>query len=148
MNFTPKKESELYTLLEKGEYPFTVVESENAVSKNENEMIKLKVAVYTAESENPRCYIFDYLMESLAAKLRHFCDAAGLLVKYEAGTLSAYDCLNKEGTCRVVIQKDKTGQYSDKNAIADYVCRKAKPLQMGGQVNTDEPPPHTDDLPF
>jgi hypothetical protein len=66
-------------------------------------------------------FIRDYLLESMAFKLRHAAEACGLLDKYESGQLMASDFEGKEFRVKVAIKKDKTGQYSDQNSIKDYV---------------------------
>jgi hypothetical protein len=152
MRFTPKTEKECAEqgLLAKGEYDFEVVEATNEMSKAKEDkeslpMIKLVVAVF--DNDGNRRQIFDYLIESFPSKLRHFCDAAGLLARYEAGDLDAFQCLNKTGKCRVVVQTDKTGNYPPKNSITDYVCRSAPALKPSGSVTGDAPPHNDDDLP-
>jgi hypothetical protein len=145
MNFTPHSEKDLpRTLLEKGSYHVEVLEAVDAISKtSKSEMIKLTVAVWVGDKL--RCRLFDYLLESTAAKLRHACDTFGLLSRYEAGTIQAGDFIGRSGTAKIGIQQDKTGQYPDKNVIQDYVCRPAKAL-TGASV--DAPPHNDDDLPF
>lgn len=98
-----------------------VVDAENKVSSKHNEMIKLVLRVFTPDAEEK---IFDdYLLASMEYKLRHAADTFGLLDKYEAGILMASDFFNKTGKCKMGIEKDKTGQYPDKNKIVDYVKR-------------------------
>jgi hypothetical protein len=155
MRFTPKTETECAEqgLLEKGEYDFEVVDASNEMSKARPEdgkeslpMIKLKVRVFEADGASSRT-IFDYLIESFPSKLRHFCDASGILSRYEAGDLDAFQCLNKTGRCKVIVQKDKTGNYPPKNSIADYVIKAAPALKPAGSVTGDAPAHTDDDLP-
>lgn len=144
MNFTPYSEKDLpRTLLEKGSYHVEVLEAVDAISSKNNEMIKLTVAVWVGDKL--RCRLFDYLLESITAKLRHACDTFGLLSRYEAGTIQAGDFVGRSGTAKIGIQKDVTGQYPDKNVIQDYVCRPDKAL-TGASV--DASPHSDDDLPF
>lgn len=106
-------------LIDPGIYIFEVMQAEEARSKSGNEMIKLKLRVHTID--NRERIIYDYLLEALEFKVGHFAEATGLLPKYKEGVLSAEDCIGKSGTLKIVIQSDKTGQYGDKNAVADYI---------------------------
>lgn len=124
MNFTPKTEKQIQeeNLIEKGEYSFEVIEAKEKTSKGGNAMMELKLEIFSNESESSRI-IFDYLLEKLAYKLRHFCSATGLIKKYEDGTLTADDCVGKSGTCKIVVQENKVGAFPPRNAIADYVVK-------------------------
>jgi hypothetical protein len=146
MKFQPKTESEIKSenLLEPGVYDFEIMDAADKTSKAGNEMIELKICIYGADGNG--VYIFDYLLESIAYKLRHACDACGLLDKYQTGTLAAADFINKTGKCKVATQKDKTGQYADRNGIADYIKHE--------NLVHDDKPTHSiaadlnDDIPF
>lgn len=126
MKFTPKTEKEIAeeNLWQPGEYSFEVLEAADKTSKSGNEMIELKLKVYADDGG----YIFlnDYLLESMAYKLRHAADACGILEQYNAGSLVAADFAGKAGRVKLVIQKSKDPQYSDKNAVKDYVKSSAE----------------------
>lgn len=122
MRFDPKTEKEIAeeNLWPAGIYDFEVLEAEDTVSKTSgNEMIKLRVKIFNEESETQT--IFDYLLSSMPGKLRHAAAAFGVLADYERGSFDAFSCIGKVGKCKVSIQKDKTGQFPDKNGIADYI---------------------------
>lgn len=144
MQFTPKTEKEVAEagLLPKGTYDFEIVEAKDKVSKSNNEMIELKVAIYD-ENGSAR-FIFDYLLESVAYKLRHAAYACGLGAHYENGVLSAHDFVGKSGQAEVIIQKDKTGQYSDKNSVRDYVVGANGTAHKNGNASADL----NDEVPF
>jgi hypothetical protein len=130
MQFKPKSESELSRVLPEGEYDFEIQFSEDAVSgassKNPGtEMIKLTVALWDGETR--LAVVFDYLLESVAYKLRHASDACGVLAKYESGQIVARDFEGKTGKLKLGIKKDSTGQYPDSNMVKDYICRKEQP---------------------
>jgi len=151
MQFTPMSEKDLPTnLLKKDIYDVEVLEAQDDNSKKTgNDMIKLKVAIWTGDKI--RCHLFDYLIESFPAKLRHACDTFGLLSSYETGSLSADHFIGKTGKAKIDIEIDKTGRYADKNVIRDYVCRDAK--RFTGKSNDPGPdlsqaPIEEDDLPF
>lgn len=119
MNFAPKTEKEIAeaNLLEPGVYDYEVVYAQDKVSKSGNDMIELKLRIFSDRGER---LIHDYLLEAIAYKLRHFCESAGILSQYEAGSLIAEDCLGKAGKLKLGIQRDKTGAYPDKNTVQDY----------------------------
>ncbi len=123
MNFSHKKEEEVNTfdVFPKGEYDFDVVKAQDATSKAGNSMIKLEIDIYAQNGKKSR--VFDYLLESIAYKLKHFCDAVGLVKEYESDCITADMCSGRSGRCKIEIQADKTGEYSDKNVVRDY-CKK------------------------
>lgn len=131
MRFQPKSEKEIteMNLWPAGEYGFEIIDNatlgKNAYStvdrqsKNGNDMIQLVVKVYNADGQFR--IIIDYLLEAMPAKLRHAAMSCGLVNEYESGTLEAINFIGKTGYLKLKIDKDKTGQYADKNGIADYV---------------------------
>lgn len=143
MKFTPKSEKELAEegLLKPDNYDFEVLEASDEVSKKSgNPMIKLKLQVFGHDGRS--IHIFDYLMEAMAFKLRHFCDGAGILPKYEAGEVTALDCKGRTGKVLLAIQSDKAGIYPDKNVVKDY--HKASEIVGGDSASDDD----QDSIPF
>ena len=122
MRFEPKSEDEVAFVVPPGEYDFEVDKAEHQVSKKGADMIKLTLKVWGPGGKP--FTIFDYLLESVAAKLRHFCAATGLLGLYESGTLEPHHCEGKSGTVRL---KKKTDDYGTKNEVSDYVVSKLTP---------------------
>lgn len=124
MNFKPKNDDELNTfdLFPAGEYDFEVVKAVDDTSKSGNEMIKLEIDVYAISGKKTRVY--DYLLESMDYKLKHFCEATGLLREYEAGDLTADMCKNRSGRCKLIIRVDAKGVYPEQNVIKDY-CKQS-----------------------
>jgi hypothetical protein len=137
LSFTPKSEKDLKTsqLAPEGTYDFDVLESRDRLSKSGNAMIEVKLGIYTGERITH--HVYDYLLPQMEAKLRHFCDSAGLLTKYESASLEAADCKGRSGKCRIVQTQD--AGYDPKNTVKDYVCRKAKPLEADGGEPDDVP---------
>jgi hypothetical protein len=130
MRFTPKTKEELQTLnlIPPGEYNFEVIEAYDKdkyggplKSQSGNEKISLKLKIWDANGKER--LIFDNLLtlESWAYKLYNFCATTGILSKYESGSIEAKDCIGRTGKVRIVIEKDKTGDYKDKNSVKDYV---------------------------
>lgn len=129
MRFTAKSEKEIKEerLLPEGEYPFQISGGEDKISKSGNEMIQLMVRVFKPDGNFQ--LVTDYLLESMSYKLRHAAEACGLLSKYESGELLGTDFIGKTGHLKLKIQVDKTGQYADKNFVADYLI---KPVAEAG----------------
>ncbi len=138
LSFQPLDEKDILNLLPPGEYDFRVKAAEDTISKSSgNPMIKLAIAIQSTDSER---VIFDYLMSALMYKVKHFCDATGLEDKYQAGTFSAADCINRKG--RLKLKIDESEGYAPKNAVQDYV----KPKIALQAVGVD---PHLNDsIPF
>lgn len=160
MKFAPKTDKEIaeMNLWQPGEYGFEILSDASLgpnhyatvdrTSKNGNDMIQLVVRVYNADGQFR--VIVDYLLESMPSKLRHAALACGLKSQYEGGSLEASQFIGKTGNLKLKIQKDKTGEYADKNAISDYVVAEgnvdAFVPPKGHPVN--DPAPIADDLPW
>ena len=122
MKFTPKTEKEIAesNLLPEGVYAFETIAADEKQSRSGNDMIVLKNAIYNQEGDR-KLVVFDYLLESMAFKLLHYCQYTGLIEKYQSGELIAQDCIGKSGYCKIKTQKDKSGAYPDKSGIDDYI---------------------------
>lgn len=145
MKFQPKTEEQIREsqLIEPGEYDFEVLSAVDHISQSGNESIKLQVRVYVGETIRT---IFDYLSAGMEYKLRHFCEAVGILHFYESGELLAIHCAQRAGKCKVGIQKDKTGAYPDKNVIQDYLVDEDSAVTTAPSI---APTKFTDDeIPF
>lgn len=151
MNFQPKTEEELQAeaVMPGGEYDFEVIEAADTISKRSgNDMITAKLKVFAPDGSFRT--VTDYLMEKMAWKLRHFCEATGLMDKYDAGTLAARNCEGRAG--RVILQvdperksEDGTKTYSPKNSVKDYVAsaggtRRANVPAMSDDMEDSEIP--------
>ncbi|QGH73422.1 MAG: protein of unknown function DUF669 [Podoviridae sp. cty5g4] len=122
MNFRPMKDDEVSNsyvtiLAPAGEYDFVVKKAVDSVSKSGNEMIKLEIEIHPIEG---KIKVYDYLLEAMSFKLKHFCDAVGLTKEYESGSITAAMCSGRAGRCLIDIEVDKTGTYHDKNVVKDY----------------------------
>lgn len=140
LQFEPKKEEELITLLTVGIGDFKVLKAEAKESKTGNPMIELVLKVW--DSTGQESNIFDYLIlngHNLSLKkIRHFCYSVGLESSYEEGKLNASQCIEKCGKLQIGIQKDKNGQYPDKNCVQDYIYIKKNNLNESN-LNDDIP---------
>lgn len=105
-------------------YGFQVLEAHDQTSKNGNEMIKLKLLVFTDTGRER--IMFDYLLDAMAYKVRHAAAATGLLASYEAGELQAHEFVNKTGYLKLG-RRENAQTGLPENTIADYVYDKAAP---------------------
>lgn len=146
MNFQPKEEKDLKTFdpLPAADYDFDILNAEDTISKSGNPMIKINIGLYVDGKVKNR--VFDYLLPSMEAKLRHFCDTVGLLSQYQNGTLESADCIGRSGKARIAIDPAKNG-YEAKNIVKDYVCRPAKPL-ASSQADQNNNEVGEGDIPF
>lgn len=139
--FEPKKEEDLITLLQCGEGSYEVVKSTDKLSKSNNPMIELILRVWDQTGQEGQ--IYDYLIlndnKFSQRKIRHFCYASGIQELYEQGKLDPHNCENKCGKLLIGIQKDKSGQYPDKNCVTDYI-------QTDKEV--ENKPSFNEDIPF
>ena len=146
MQFTPRSAEDIASdnLFPEGEYDFEVISATDEISKSSgNEMIHLKLRVYHPNGSGRFVLVDDYLLESVAFKLRHACDATGLTTEYETGSLEAHEFEGRAGRVKLRVQKSEI--YQDKNAVKDYVPagkpaakQKAagRPAQAGQSTNT------------
>lgn len=123
MQFKPKTEKEIAEegMVPPGEYDFEVVEAVEKLSKNNNEMIELKLWVF--DQNGKRRTTMDWLLESMAHKLRHATEACGLLSDYETGSLTADDFVGKTGRLKIEMQAAK-GNFAARSSVVDYLVAK------------------------
>lgn len=144
--YEPKEEKDLIDLLEEGEGNYEVASAKFKKSHSGNPMIELVLKVW--DKAGNQGTIFDYLLLNdknfSLRKIRHFWVSCGEPEIYERGGFNASDCENRGGKLIITIQKDKTGKYPDKNAVADYVASNGgeKKQQQAGEPLVD------DDIPF
>jgi VCBS repeat-containing protein len=123
MKFSPKTEDELRSMMivHGGTYDFEVADAENAVSKKGNDMIALKLTVFTSDGTEQQ--VRDWLVGSdhplQLAKLQAFCKATGLLEHYFSGTLDADLCKGLGGKLKIAITDSP--QYGQQRSVADYL---------------------------
>lgn len=136
MNFNPKDAS---TLIQDGEYDGEIALAEETHSKAGSEMLKLTVRVW-AGSGGPRT-VFDYVVNPGGLwKLKQIASASGQMDKYEAGSMGAGDLNGVSVRVGVKTQKDKTGQFEDKNVIARYLAPAAGEGNHGKPAADEEIP--------
>jgi hypothetical protein len=158
MRFTPKTDEELNPLLMPGEYDAEVYQAEEKVSSKGNDMIEVRLKVY--HDGGPPILLRDWLLDSVPAKLKRFCESAGLMDLYEAGELTAESCAGSEVRVQLKIKTDP--QYGEQNAIGGYVAKRKlalnppppKPKPQGTGMSAaqmaavNEQFPEDDSIPF
>lgn len=156
MRFTPKSEEELRAEAEKrgawpnGVYDAEIVTAEEKVSSKGNDMIEMTLNVYFDDTQRQ---MKDWLVEAMAFKLRHCCEAAGLSDSYESGTLEAWALEGKSVKVKLTTEAfiGNDGVSRKRNKIADYVvtesvgARAAAPASKPASKASD---PFGDDIPF
>lgn len=125
--FIPKTDEELDMegLAPEGVYDFDVIEAQETVSKSSGDpMIKLKIRVFT---DNGDRFIYDYLIESFAKKLKHFFRTGGLEKDYETGSIPVEKIKEVKGKVKIRIEPEKvetingeSKTYRAKNVVEDY----------------------------
>lgn len=134
MRITPKTEEQIekeskFAVWPAGKYNFEVATAVEGKSKNGADMITLTLNVFNDAGES--IIVKDYLLEAMAFKLRHACDACGIIEHYENGNFVSFDFEGKRGELELKIEKGQPKQdgsgdlYADKNSVKDYVKNSA-----------------------
>lgn len=148
LEFTPKTEKEVSSLLQEGVGQFEVLKALKKISQAGNSYIALTLKCW--DKDGNQGLIFENIMNGehpfILRKIRHFCYAVGLENEYESGKLNADMCLGRSGIILIGIQKDKNGKNPDKNCALDFL----KPLEKSKLTSTPlkELNDNLDDLPF
>ena len=133
-------------LIPKGIYNFQVMTAEEQISQAGNDMIKLQLKIWLEDGRERT--IFDYLLEAMEWKLGHFCEVADLVEQYNAKNVQAVDCIGKCGSLKVGIKVDKSGQYTDKNTVLDYLPEPKRSLSNPIKSDSGKPDFQDSDIPF
>lgn len=158
MRFEPKTREELSNLLQEGIYKGHVKTAIEKTSRSERQMFALEVEIYDSEGRAKNVKDYIVLSEDMQWKLYDFCDSAGIMDRYNAGEVSAEDCLDRTVFCRVT-RKEAEGDFPAKNEIKGYLtadkaeklAKKAeKPTRGKAPVKRDPVPvpPVDPDCPF
>ena len=109
----------------KGEYDAVVIRAAEKRSKKGNDMLEVMLKVFHPSGQTK--VVYDYLVnqESMAFKIRHFCESAGL--DYDAGEIDASRVSEASVRVRLAIQDDEFGK---KNVVRDYVPRPNVPMSQ------------------
>lgn len=132
MEFNPSDAADQPTgprLLEPGTYELTVREAEERVSSKGNPMIALELE----PDGHAGMVIREYLVATQAAmfKIKQFCEAAGLMEKFNAGRLTEADCRNIRVKAKLTIEEGTDG-YPDKNRVDEFLKAGGIPTMPDG----------------
>lgn len=130
------------SVLKPDEYSFDVMNAEFAISSTGKKMIKVLLCIFDNAGE--KHFVKDWLMGEgkMRFKLKHFCDGAGILDKFEVG-VEPDDCKARTGKAIIGIKQDKKDDgtfYPPKPYVIDYL----KAEQVLGKTKDS----NGDDIPF
>lgn len=169
LQFQPKKESEIkrFKVLPAGDYPFTVLASQEQASKSTKNAGKLMCAVkLNVHGPDSDQHVYDYFADWFSEwKLKHFLETTGNANAYLTGNVdssqNAWDGF--EGFVKVEVE-EATGSYAEKNVVVDYLPKKNQTVEALDFSNptaaskvekpkaatpaADSTPPPDDDIPF
>lgn len=119
MKVTPKTDAELLPkLLPEGEYEAFVREAKDKVSKSGNDMIEIMLCIH--DEDGTPTFVFDYLLDEMPTKLKHFVASTELLDAYNAEELTAEVCKQHNVRVKLRIEEAKNG-WRASNKVADYM---------------------------
>ena len=122
MEYQPRQDREIRDAmcLQPGIYDFEVAEAAEKVSKKGNDMIELKLRVFTPDGSTR--FVNDWLVPGSDMgdlKLNRFAHATGLQDAYFAGELNGFNCTGATGKVKTTIQTDET--FGDQVHVKNYV---------------------------
>ncbi len=134
-----------HILLKAGNGRFKVESAEEALSKQGNPMLVLKIRLYDPTQEE--AVITEYMTKALFYKARNLLRAGGMNIahgdkKAEWGVL---DFEGKQGRCEIGID-EPTGNYPAKNIIKAYLERDPHEAQQPAPLTAGRPAPPLEDL--
>ena len=155
MIIVPKTEEDiqLADLLPDGEYPFTVIDSNEVASKSEKNKGRMMFAIKLAVHGDRDKHVYDYFADWFSeGKLRHFAFEIGLGASYEAGQLDATNGALKGRQGYVVIKTAPAkGNFGPKNEVLDYGSTNKTQSKPSSTQSKTAPPTDEDgsgDVPF
>jgi len=137
-------------ILKDGEYNFEVATALDTVSKfNEGEeQIQLNLRIF---HDGGVVFLNQWLSPSKTWKIKQFAFSVGLVDRFEAGTLTAADCLDKAGKLKLGQYEDKSGttrnsvfKYLESETSTADVKDAMKTFKATAKAESAEP----DDIPF
>lgn len=128
MRVTPKTDEELSNVWNGGWYPATIENAVETKSKKGADMIVVTLKVYDNDSGRSK-EIKDYIVDAVAYKVKHICDACGVLADYEKQIVNPAKLVSVNVEVKLKITQDDTGTYPDKNEVTDYrAARNSQPV--------------------
>lgn len=165
ISFQPQKEEELgskFSNLPPGNYPFTVLDSQEQASKSEKNkgriMCAVKLNVHGPTSDR---HVYDYFAPDWLSpwKLKHFMETTGKAQAYLTGNVDATGGQWKDWQGFVKIGVETDSKRGEKNVVADYLPKQEQtvealdfsdPTAASRVVNpvVKTPGPDDEDVPF
>ena len=137
-------------ILKDGEYDFEVATAEDTVSKfNEGEeQIQLNLRIF---HDGGVVFLNQWLSPSKTWKIKQFAFSVGLVDRFDAGTLTAADCLDKAGKLKIGHYEDKSG--TTRNSVFKYLESETSTADVKDALKTFKATAKTesaepDDMPF
>lgn len=132
--FKTMTDAELNNLLPEGVYDFAVKTSARKLSQSGNPMAELNLTIWDENGKvsNIRDWLVFSSVPLNIRKVKHFCDAVGLVEAYKNGELPE-DLETLSGSCLISIEegkmipddklhgKPKGSKYQDRNFVVDYI---------------------------
>lgn len=139
-------ESREYPLLPEGDYEFTVLDAEDAVSAAGNEMINMTLQVWDESGKDFK--VWDRLVFTPKAlyRIRNFCKANGLDEQWEAREVTTDDVTGVTGTAHIGIDPERVVNgktHKAKNVVDYYIEPDAAPAAKASGDDFDN-----SDIPF
>ena len=162
INPLSEEELDVFALLDEGVYDFEVTKSTDGMSKSNNPMNTLDLKIWKPDGSVK--LMKDYLVFSSVnfcmRKVRHFCEAVGILEEYEKGQIRK-DFTGLSGKVELVIKEgglipeDKLegkpigSTYPTKNEVKDYILpNKGTVKHVGMKPLPEKKDEFNDEIPF
>lgn len=133
IQFQPKKESEIkqFKVLPPGNYPFTVLASQEQASKSEKNkgriMCAVKLNVHGLDSDR---HVYDYFSDWFSEfKTKHFLETTGNARMYLTGNIDSTDDKWQGFTGFVKLEVENDPKYGEKNVVADYLPKQDQTVE-------------------
>ncbi len=137
-------------ILSAGEYNFEVAAAEDTISKfnDEEEQIQLSLRIF---HDGGVVFLNQWLSPSKTWKIKQFAFSVGLVDRFESGTLTAADCLDKAGKLKLGQYEDKSG--TTRNSVFKYLESETSTADVKDALKTFKATAKTeseqpDDMPF
>lgn len=128
-----------YQVFPEGEYDFVVKRATKKMSKSGNEMLEV---ILTCSNEENKTDVFDWLLEAMKHKLKHFCETTGFIKEYENGEIDEDFIVGAKGKVNLIVEDSEA--YGTRNKVKDYVVNGTKIEIVSGSSDDFI----SDDIPF